>query len=149
MLCVYPDMAWKLLLKRIWFTWRLIHTVSICLLFSVSPLHPSSSLSVGVCTSCLQCLATFCLEYRSNSIPKNYNNKEEFQRTKWCLYFGIWFLEAMLSLSSYNKIWAFMQTLSLNATHMIFILKAILPHVCISHERLKCVFKCSVVWSLQ
>lgn len=80
---------------------------------------------------------------------KNYNNKKGFCRRKLCLYFGIWLPGTMLSLFSYNKIWALVQTLSLNTVHIIFILKAVFPPLCISHERLKWTCKCYFVWSLQ
>ena len=123
--------------ERIWFTWGPICTI-LMVRFPLS--FTSLSFMPGVfCTVWLQYLATFSLEYRSNSTSKNYNHKEEFRGTKLCLFFGIWLLGTMLSLSSYNKVWALVQTLSLNTIHVILILKAMFPHVCILHERFKCI----------
>lgn len=82
--------------------------------------------------------------FKKLTITRKNSGEQSYART---LLFDSY--EQHFSLSSYNKTWAPVQTHSFNSIDMIFILKTIYPHVCISHGRLKCIFKWYVVWSLQ
>lgn len=103
--CVYPDAAWELLGKGFDSPGGLSIQSQFDSCFS-SLLHTPPYHSWSVANSDSNILLHCLLKAGQITFQKDGSNKAEFCRTNLGLYFGIWLPGAMLSLSSYNRIWA-------------------------------------------